>query len=91
MYLLASVLKVSVLKAGYACIFSLHCRETTLLVDKISEENDEKSALRVKNTPQEKHNLTVSESSIKKMRRSIGWKYGRVRLVLDSTGGKSVV
>ncbi|XP_075449260.1 uncharacterized protein LOC142490728 [Ascaphus truei] len=53
--------------------------ETTLLVDRISEENDERSALRVKNTLQENHNLTVSESSIKKMRRRIGWKYGRVR------------
>ncbi|MEE6519071.1 hypothetical protein FKM82_030532 [Ascaphus truei] len=73
------------------CCFSLHCRETTFLVNKLSEENDEKSALRVKYTLLKNHNLSVSETSIKKMRRRIGWKYGRVRLVLDSTGGKSVV
>ncbi|XP_075455207.1 uncharacterized protein LOC142494660 [Ascaphus truei] len=62
-----------------ASLATKRLRETTLLVDKISEENDEKSALRVKYTLQQNHNLTVSETSIKKMRRRIGWKYERVR------------
>ncbi|XP_075462066.1 uncharacterized protein LOC142497707 [Ascaphus truei] len=54
-------------------------QETTLLVDQISDKNDERSATRVKDALQKNHNITASESSIKKMRRRIGWKYGHVR------------
>ncbi|MEE6522541.1 hypothetical protein FKM82_021128 [Ascaphus truei] len=49
---------------------------TTLLVDQISEENDERSATRVKYALEQNHNITASQSSIKVMGNRLGWKYG---------------